>query len=567
MGRESVAEKEKVVNLKKHYERLKKERDKRLSDWKDVQKFVAPSVYNWDNPHDKTPKRAIRFTSRPTQFAKTLRSGLVGYSISPNIVWQKLTFEDQTHLDKIHGAKDWLEEVERKLYAEFRRSNLYKQAGVMISSAVDYGHGVMLIDELIKENRLRYMALKTQEIYLDTDEYDNTDTVFRRYAMSLRNAVSFFGIDKLSKTQQNDLKLDENTDKEIVVIHAVYKRDDIDDDSQDANNMPYASVYFDEDENRILMESGYNEFPFAVFIWEPVYGTPYGESPAIQALDDIRILNKIDEQKLKVAQMAGSPAYNLPETMREQNSVVPNGHYYYDKNYPQSIITPVNSGTNFPITLEVYHDIEDRVKDWFNVDFFLALQRKQDQRMTATEVIELQGEKASVLSDLVVNLNSALEKIIQRSFNILWRQGKIPQPPAALANSDAQISVDFMGPLAQAQKKYHESHGIQQSLNLIGAVAKIAGPTALDVVDFDSTLKRGLEGMGFPQDAIREDKDIEEIRKQRAEQEAKRDQMAVAMEQQKNMMGNYNKLNEPVKPGSAIDELNQQMAGMQGGGM
>jgi len=564
MGRETVSDKEKAVKLKKYYERLKNERDKRLSDWKDVQRYVSPSIYNWENPRDKTPKRSKRFTSRPTQFAKTLRSGLVGYSISPNIVWQKLTLEDQTHLDKIHGAKDWLEEVERKLYSEFRMSNLYKQASLMIASAVEYGHGVMLIDEVINENRLRFMALKTQEIFLDTDEYDNTDTLFRRYSISLQNAAVFFGEENLSEEQKRELKLDDNINKEITIIHAVYKREDSDDDSQDANNMPYASIYMDEDNDRILMESGYNEFPFAVFIWEPVPGTPYGESPAIQALDDIRILNKIDEQKLRVAQLAGQPPYNIPEKMRGSENVVPNGFNYYDK--PEDIIKPIDIGINFPISLEVYRDIEDRVKDWFIVDLFLALQQKQG-KMTATEVMEMQGEKASVLSDLVVNLNSALEKIIQRSFNILYRQRKIPQPPVGLVNSDAKLAIDFMGPLAQAQKKHHESQGIQQSLNLIGAVANIAGPTALDVVDFDSTLKRGLEGLGFPQDAIREDKDIAQIRKQRAEQEAQQKQQAMAMEQQKQMMGNYNKLNEPVKPGSAIDEINKQMSGMEGGGM
>ena len=166
--RPDSVEKERVAELKRQYKRLKEERDKRLPDWKDVQKYVAPSIHNWDNPQEKIPKRPKRFTGRPTQFARTLRSGLVGYSISPNIVWLKLTFEDQHHVDKIHGAKDWLEEVERKLYVEFARSNLYKQTGPMINSAVHYGHGVMLIDEVLEENKLRYTALKIQELYLES---------------------------------------------------------------------------------------------------------------------------------------------------------------------------------------------------------------------------------------------------------------------------------------------------------------------------------------------------------------------------------------------------------------
>ena len=552
-----VGEKEKVVGLKRRFERLKEERDKRLSDWKDVQKYVAPSVLNWDNPKDKIPKRSKRYTTRPTNFARTLRSGLVGYSISPNIVWQKLTFEDQHHLDSLYGAKDWLEEVERKLYAEFARSNLYQQAGMMIDSAVLYGDGVMLIDEVLGENKLRFTTLKKQEYYLGIDEYERVDTVFRKYSITLANASAFFGEENLSDTQRADLKLDNTTDKEITVIHAVFKRDEHDDKSRNAKEMPYASIFIDENEDRILLESGYTEFPFAVFLWEPVPGTPYGESPSIHAIDDIRILNKHEEQLLKMSQMAGSPSYNVPDSMRDHVNVVPNSYNYYNK--PHEIILPVNTGSNFPLTVEMHIRIEDRIKDWFNVDFFLALQQKQG-KMTATEVMELQGEKASVLSDLVVNLNSALSKIIQRSFNLLFKQGKIPPPPESLAGSKAKLKVEFMGPLAQAQKKYHEAGGIQQGISLIGALAQL-NPEALDNVDFDAAMKRGLEGASFPQEAIREERDIEELRKQRAEQQAQQQQMADAMETQKQIMGNANKLNEPVHPGSTLAEINNQMAG------
>ena len=93
-------------------------------------------------------------------------------------------------------------------------------------------------------------------------------------------------------------------------------------------------------------------------------------------------------------------------------------------------------------------------------------------------------------------------------------------------------------------------------------VGKIAGLEALDTVDFDMTLKRGLEGFGFPQDAIREDKDVEEIRKARQQAQAQQQQRAEAMEQQKQIMGNYNKLNEPVKQGSALEDLKNQMGEM-----
>jgi len=546
-----------VQEIKKQFEYLKTERAKREADWKEVQKYVAPSVFNWDDPGDKKPKRPKRFTSRPTNYLKTLRSGIIGYSISPNIAWQKIGLENYD-VSNGYGVKDYLEAVEKTLYAEFNRSNLYPQASKMVENAATYGFGVMLVDELMSDNKIRFLNLGVNEVYLDVDEYEEVDTVYRRYVMTLKNAASFFGEENLHNLRKEDLKDKNKWNNELTIIHAVYKRKEFDKDNKSAKNMPYASVYIDEGQDWLLEESGYKEFPFAVFIWDKINGTAYGESPAVHALDDIKLLNIAEETRIKIAQYAAEPALNVPDTMRESVNVIPRGYNYYSKK--DEIISPINTGQNYPINLEIQREMENRVKDWFHVDFFLALMNERPANMTATYVMELQGEKAAVLSDLVVNLNNALTKIIQRSFNILWRQRKLPSPPEALAGTGAQLKVDFIGPLAQAQKKFHESSGIGQGIGLIGAVAKMS-PEALDVIDFDQTLKSGLEGMGFPQSAIREDKDIELLRQQRAQAQAEQQQQAMAIEQQKQLMGNFNKLNEPVKQGSAIEEMNKQIQG------
>jgi len=554
--------KEFVDEIKSRFEYLKSERQKREGDWKEVQRFVAPSVFDWDNPGNKTPKRPDRHTSRPTNYLKTLRSGVTGYSISPNIAWLKLGFEN-FDISGAHGVKDWLEEVEKVLYAEFNRSNLYPQNSKFIEFAATYGHSVMLIDEQLDENRLRFMNLNTQETYLDINEHDEVDTVFRRFVMTLKNAASMFGEENLSDTRRQDLKDKKKWYNEITILHAVYKRDNFTGDNK-AKNMPYASVFVDLDRDHLIDESGYREFPFAVFIWDTINGTAYGESPAINALDDIRYLNVIDESKMKMTQMSADPAYNVPESMMEEAQVVPHGYNYYTKK--EEMIYPINPGQNFPITLETHKDVENRVKDWFYVDYFLALMNQRPQDLTATYVMQLQGEKAAVLSDLVVNLNNALTKIIQRSFNILWQQRKIPQPPEAIKGSGAQLKVDFIGPLAQAQKKFHESAGINNGLQLIGAVAQMT-PTAMDVIDFDQTLKSGLGGIGFPQNAIREDRDIEALRKERAQQEAERAQKEEMQQQQEAVMNNYDKMNKPTQPGSAIDQMDKMMQMQEQGGI
>jgi Bacteriophage head to tail connecting protein. len=548
-----------VENIQSVLNFLKDERHKRESDWTEVQRFVAPSVLNFTDLTQKIPTRPKRYTGKPSHYLKTMVTGITGYSISANIPWFKLSMEKREHLET-YGVKDWLEQTERAMYAEFTRSNIYKGSGKLVEYGATYGHGAMLIDEDKKLDRLRFTTIPIRELFFDANEYGEIETVYREFTMTVANAVKFFGIDKVSQQVKIDYEDKRKWNNDITICHAVFRREDYNEELPDSKNMPFASIYIDQSHNHLIDESGYRDFPYAVFVWDNIVGTSYGECPSIHALDDIRMLAKTEETRLRVAQLSADPSLNVPESMRGSESVVPRGYNYYSK--PNEVITPINAGQNYPISLEITQEYEKRVKDWFHVDFFLMLQSQQNIKdMTATAVTALQGEKAAVLSDLVVNLNDTLNFIIKRSFNLLLRQGKIPAPPDIIIGTGAMLKVDFVGPLAQAQKKYLESGGIAQGLSLAAGIAQLS-PTALDVIDFDTMMKTGLEGAGIPQDAIREDKDIAVLRQQRAEEQARQQQMAMAMEQQKNLAGNADKLNQPVNPASMLGQMGAAMGGM-----
>jgi len=203
--------------------------------------------------------------------------------------------------------------------------------------------------------------------------------------------------------------------------------------------------------------------------------------------------------------------------------------------------------------------MEERIKDWFHVDFFLMLQR-QSRQMTATEVVELQGEKAAVLSNMVTNLNYALQKIVQRSVDILFRQGKMPELPAALRDNRTSMKVDFIGILAQAQKKAHQTSGIMQGIQIMGALAQLAPAIpqiaeAFDYVDASVIMKKGFEAGGMSQLAIREEDDVQKLRQARAQAQMEAAQQQQMMQEEEAVMKNYRQLNEPVNPQGALAQM------------
>ena len=547
-----------IKSLETRWQQLKDNRAKFEGYWTEAQTYADNVVLNWGKPGE-IPNRPKRFTSKPFQYNKTLVAGILGYAVSPSLVWFKLGMENSDLL-KEYGVKDWLEKCESELLAMFNRSNFYRETNPAVKDSTCIGHGVINIEEDIENARIRYTHFPANEIFLDVNSYGEVDTCFRWYADTLRNIADFFGEENLSEEMRDQLKEPSHWNDSHEILMCVYPRENYNPDFKDAKNMPYACVYLELGSRHILKESGYREFPFAVFEWERYSGFAYSSSPAQDAMPDIKALNIIKKSSLQIAQTSAEPPMMASQEMHDID-LSPRGITYLPTK--DSRLEPVRTGENYPITLQELANYEQAVKDWFYVDYFLALQER-NQQMTATEVMELQGEKAATLSTFIVSLNEFLSNVIERSFNLLMRAGMLPPPPVALMKQPAIIKIDFTGPLAQNQKKYHQMGGTVQALSAVGPIMQMF-PNAGDYLDGDELMKSTMEGMGMPQNIIREDDDVKKIRENRikAQQEAAAQQQQLAMAQ--TLMQNANKMGEAPQKGSMMEQLNEQLAGGMNG--
>ena len=548
-----------LKQLKSRFEQMDSDRNRFTGTWQDMQKYVMPKEYNFSNL-DAVPDVPKRYSSSACAYLQTLVSGLAGYSISPNISWFKLSLENQQMLS-LYGVKDWLESCETVMLAEFNRSNLYQQAVPLIRNAAGYGHGVLLVDEDKDGRKLRFTNIRVNELYLDVDESGTVDTVFRRYIMTVRNAVRFFGLDTLDENIQAAYKEVSRWNEKIEILFCVYPREKYRTDMPDSKNFPYAAVYIDNTHNKIISESGYQEFPYAVFEWEQDTGLAYSASPAINALPTIKELEIEKKTSLQICQTSANPPMLISEGLNNV-SLLPSALNRMSSK--DDAISPIKTGENYPVTLQILQQTDQSIRDWFFVDFFLMLEKSEGTK-TATEVMEMQGEKAATLSSIIVSLNETLKQIISRSFNLIAFAGRLPQPPQSLMGQRAQMKIDYTGPLAIAQKKYHTSGGIAAALGLVQPIVA-SFPQAADFIDSDELIKRAMEGQGMPQAVIREDDDVKDIRKARAQAQAQAAQQAQMQQLSQNLMQNANKMNEPVKQGSMLQDLNSQLAGSMGNG-
>ena len=442
----------------------------------------------------------------------------------------------------------------------FNRSNFYRETNPAVKDSTCIGTGVLHIDEDVENARLRFIHYPPNQIFLDVNAFGEVDTCFRWYSDTLKNIVDFFGEENVSQHMKDDIKETSHWNDQHEILMCVYPRTNYNPNFKNSKNMPWACVYLDIGDHHILMESGYNEFPFAVFEWERYSGFAYSSSPAQDAMPDIKALNIIKKSSLQIAQTSAEPPMLASEEMHDID-LSPRGITYLPTK--DSRLEPVRTGENYPITLQELANYEQAVKDWFYVDYFLALQERQGN-MTATEVMELQGEKAATLSTFIVSLNEFLSKVIQRSFNLLMRANLLPPPPMALMKQKAIIKIDFTGPLAQNQKKYHQMGGTVQALSAVGPIIQMF-PNAGDFLDGDELMKSTMEGMGMPQNIIREDDDVKKIREERmrAQQEAAAQQQQMQMAQ--TLMQNADKMGKAAEEDSMMNSINQKLAGGMNG--
>ena len=492
--------------------------------WKDVAEYVVPIRSDIEQSGKEGERRGTRvYNGTAISALQLFADGMHGYLISPSIQWFRLRMADASQ-NEHPEVKLWLQEVEKLLYGVFQRSNFYQAMSAYFEDGGSIGTATIYSEEDIGSGRVIFQTIHPAQIYIAENIHGMVDTVFRKYRISARNAVENFG-DRVSDRIKNASK--NNPYEKFEFIHAVFPRKERVPEKNDARNMPYASYWVEVSSQQVVRESGYRVMPYAVWRYKKGSDETYGRSPAILALTDIMTLNQISKTMLGVANLAADPPYNVPANMKGRVRIVPGGiNYYEDANM---VVTPVRLANNYPVGVDREDRVRQIIEEHFKVDFWVMLARSERQ-MTAVEVMERQGEKAVVLGAAIGRLISeCLNPIIDRVFQIELDAGRLPPVPDILLEQGGDIDVDYMGPLAQAQKRLFKTYGIIHGLEGIRPIASIR-QDVLDIIDFDEITREVLESSGFPQKAIRPREQVQAIRQARTE-EIQAKEMADQLEQ------------------------------------
>lgn len=534
---------------------LKAKRLRWEDDWEEITRFVMPRRSVWDNSQGRGDRVGQEIYDGTAISALTLMAnGLMGYLMGPMLKWFKLGFPIRQAMDA-PGAKQWLQIAENVLYSDFARSTLYEEGLEFFKDGGSVGTATMYAEEDDEEGTPFFSCRHPKEIYLAGDRRNRIDTVFRVFSMTARQIRQEFG-DDLPEIIKRAVTETPGTLFEIV--HAVFPRDDRDVTQLTKKNKKFASVYLDLSSQEILREGGYDELPYITWRWSTNSDELYGRSPAHDALIKIKRANAMNRDLLRFSQKAADPPYNAPESMRGRVNILPRGINYFAR--PDMQVTPVQLGGAFPIALDQQQDVRAQIETDFLVDFFLMLQRAPE-RMTATEVMERQAEKAAVLGPIIGRIESdVLDKVIRLGFRQAMRTGRIPPPPPSVQRMiGVPLKIEYIGPLAQANRKFHSQQGIQSALSQFVPMLNVE-PGLKGLIKWEDLGRTMLETAGMPADVVRDRREY----RQWEDQMAKAQEAQMKREQEAQVMQNADKLSKQPQPGSPLEMLARQAAGVMG---
>jgi hypothetical protein len=430
--------------------------------WEELAKYFHP--YREDLFNDKVKGLVLgRYLYDPTGVSavRMLAEGLFGYLMSPAIDWFRLEIannEDPT-------VRYWLEGVVKGLYAALRRSNFYSEIVEFLTDGITFGTGVLYSEENLGDGTIFYKVISPGCVWVDEDAYGRIRTIFRRDTYSLAQAKDKF----------------KGCTQEGRFIHAVIP-----------DNDRWKSIWYHEKTGQIVRTGQYDSFPYITWRCIKNPQSAYGFSPALMALPSVKTLNKIRKTLLEAALLSVKPPLNVPTDANVD--LTPNGLNYYTN--PNEIIKPVNLGLNFPVGKEREEAIQKSVRDFFNIDFFLMFAH-QERAMTATEVVGRQGEKAAILGNMVGRLTSELlDSVIDGAYRIESRAGRLMPLPKVLQDV-VNIDIEYLGPLAVAQKKLFQSKGLNHALEEIAPILELR-PETSENIDWNYLIRYAYEVAGAP---------------------------------------------------------------------
>lgn len=475
-----------------------------------------------------------------------LTAGMQGYVLNQSSPWFAHT-TTRRRMRELPGVLPYLQDVDEQLLNAVSRSNFYSESIPLIMDAAATGTATFWMEQMKDGYGYSFRCLPPSEVFIAENAMRQVDTVYRVFTMTKRQVIERFGYENISQRMRN-ARSDTET---FQILHAVFPRTDAIDQEAGLTaraprsilNMdaPYFSVYKElaapdtstsapfssradtrPEDKKILGTEGFNYFPYCVWRWQIVTPAPYAIGPTQTILPQVYQSNFFAKILAQSAQLHVQPPFNIPSGLDGEPALVPGG-YNHMTNPQERIEAILTAGGQYPIGLDREDRMARAIRDHYGVEYFLLVTGSQGSAAskTATEVLELQSEKAAVLNSMMGRLGvDVLRPMLSWLFNVERSMGAMPDLPPALGEfsgtPDGRLEIVYVSPLALAQRRLASVIGPLRIWESLVPIFQV-DPTSIDAIDTAAFVRHLAAEGGMPMDVVRTMEMIEQRRRAAAE--------------------------------------------------
>lgn len=505
--------------MQRLHDQLVAEREQWIPRWKTISDYIQPfrARFLLDDANKPQVNSLKIIDSTGTRASRITSAGLMSGVTSPARAWFRMDVADPALMDNAL-VKRWLFQVERILRDVLTKSNLYNQLPLVYENVAVFGTAA-LYEEEDADDQVRFWTFPVGSFCASNNKRLAVDTVSREYRMTVRQLVEEFGIDQVSdaaRAAHDAGRLEEWRD----VVHVIAPNPQHDARKLDARFKRYLSVHWEktgDEEQGLLRESGYDQFPVFVPRWHTTGEDAYGVGPGVDALPDVKELQLLEKRGLQaIDKQVDPPLVASAQLQSRAINTVPGGVTFHSgNNAGDAVVRPLYQVAPQTAELQAKQaEVRGRINGAFFVDIFLMFADSDRRQITAEEIRAKQEEKLLMLGPVLERLDKELlDPLIERTFAICLRRGLLPRPPEELQGME--LRIQYLSILSQAQRML----GISSVDRLLGVTGNMAAiyPGVTDKINADQAIDVYADMLGTPPDLVRSDEEVAAMRQAKAQ--------------------------------------------------
>ncbi len=470
------------------------------------------------------PRMRQLMDSHPILAFRTVQAGMYSGLSSPNRPWLRFRFSDDD-LNQYQAAAEWIDKLEKLIYAMFDASNFYQAARQNYGEMARFGPAAAIMTEHWREIAPT-MPLPIGSFWLGFDDAFKCDTLMRSNPLTVDQVVKQFvgrpggEYDWSAVNRKVKEKWDNSDYGSIVDCWQLIE--------PGAGGKWESTIWDagDERKDTVLEFKNYDEQPFWAPRWDDKGVGGYGQGVGHDCMADMRELHMQAKRKRELTDLLAKPPTAGPAKDLDMR---PGAHTYVADMSQAQAARPVYEVNPQAIAAvrEDISDIKNALDRLTMSDLFMAITNMDGvQPRNVEELVQRDNERMQQIGPVVEIVNDdMLPKAVERMMGIARRGGLLPEAPEELQGKE--LKVEFVSVLAQAMKMLGLST-TERVVGFVGSLGSVFGPQVLDKIDPDAIIDDYAERANLPAAAIRDKATVEAMRQGRQQQEQMAQMAAMA---------------------------------------